>query len=66
MSKSLAEILHGGRVDAEEVRRVSETLIFEREQLGPKFLRVACLLVLAASIALFGFWAIRWQLSSVP
>jgi uncharacterized hydrophobic protein (TIGR00271 family) len=54
MSKSLAEILHGGPVDAEEVRRVSETLIFERAQLWPKFFRFASLLVLAASIATFG------------
>ncbi len=54
MSKSLAEILHGGPVDAEEVRRVSETLIFERAQRWPKFLRFASLLVLAASIATFG------------
>jgi len=54
MSKSLAEILHGGPVDAEEVRRVSETLIFERARLWPKFFRFASLLVLAASIATFG------------
>jgi uncharacterized hydrophobic protein (TIGR00271 family) len=54
MAKTLAEILHGDPVDGEEVRRVSETLIFERVWRGPKFLKFACLLVLAASIATFG------------
>jgi uncharacterized hydrophobic protein (TIGR00271 family) len=54
MDKSFAEILHGGPVDLEEVKRVSETLVFERAWRGPKFFKFACLLVLAASIATFG------------
>lgn len=54
MARSLAEILHGGPVDVEEVKRVSETLIFEQAWLGPKFFKFASLLVLAASIATFG------------
>lgn len=54
MAKTLAEVLHGAPVDVEEVRRVSETLIFERGFQGPKFFKFACLLVLASSIATFG------------
>lgn len=54
MDRSFAEILHGGPLDLEEVKRVSETLIFERAWRGPKFFKFACLLVLAASIATFG------------
>jgi len=41
-------------VNLEEVQRVREVLIFEREQFTPKFIKFACLLVLAACIATFG------------
>lgn len=54
MGASLAEILHGSPVTAEEVERVSDGLIFERGRPGAKFLRFSILLVLAASIATFG------------
>lgn len=54
MTGSLAEILHGGPVDAEEVRRVRETLVFEGVRLWPMFVKFVCLLVLAAGIATFG------------
>jgi uncharacterized hydrophobic protein (TIGR00271 family) len=54
MARSIAEVLHGGPVDLDEVKRVSETLLFERGWRGPQFLKFACLLVLAASIATFG------------
>jgi uncharacterized hydrophobic protein (TIGR00271 family) len=54
MSGSLAEILHGGPVDAEEVSRVRDVLVFEGAQLRPRFVKFFCLLVLAAAIATFG------------
>lgn len=54
MVRPFAEILHGGPVDVGEVQRVREVLIFEREQFAPKFIKFACLLVLAACIATFG------------
>jgi len=54
MAKTLAEILHGAPVDGEEVRRVSGILVFERGFRGPHFIKFACLLVLAASIATYG------------
>lgn len=54
MTRSLAEILHGGPVDTEEVKRLMDTLTFQGTQLGGKFLKFACLLILAAGIATFG------------
>ncbi|MFN5515014.1 MAG: DUF389 domain-containing protein [Cyanobacteriota bacterium] len=54
MTRTLAEMLHGGPVDLEEVRRVNETLVFEQPDLWPKFLKFATLLILAASIATYG------------
>lgn len=54
MSRSLAEIFHGGPVNTEEVIRVNETLVFERPRLWPQFIKFSSLLVLAASIATFG------------
>lgn len=54
MAKTLAETLHGGPVDLEEVRRVNETLVFEQPGLWPQFFKFAALLILAASIATYG------------
>jgi len=54
MTVSLGEILHGGPVDAEEVSRVRDVLVFEGAQLRSKFVKFVCLLVLAAGIATFG------------
>jgi uncharacterized hydrophobic protein (TIGR00271 family) len=54
MTVSLAGILHGGPVDAEEVSRVRDVLVFEGAQLRPRFVKFFCLLVLAAAIATFG------------
>jgi uncharacterized hydrophobic protein (TIGR00271 family) len=54
MTGSLAEVLHGGPVDAAEVARVRDALVFEGTQLRPKFVKFVCLLVLAAGIATFG------------
>jgi uncharacterized hydrophobic protein (TIGR00271 family) len=54
MPRSLGETLHGGPLDAEEVLRVRDTLVFDGAGLWPKFLKFICLLVLAAGIATFG------------
>jgi hypothetical protein len=54
MATTLAELLHGGPVTGEEVDRVSDTLIFERDRPGPRFLKFAVLLLLASAIASFG------------
>jgi hypothetical protein len=54
MATSLAELLHGGPVTGEEVDRVSDTVIFERDRPGPRFLKFAILLLLASAIASFG------------
>ena len=54
---TLAELLHGGPVTAAELERVSNTLTFERNRPGPRFLKFAILLVLASSIATFGLLA---------
>lgn len=54
MTRSLAEILHGGPVGTEEVSRVRDVLVFEGAQLLPRFVKFLCLLVLAAAIATFG------------
>lgn len=54
MGKSLAEILHGSPVDTEDVKRLIDILTFQGTELGAKFFKFACLLVLAAAIATFG------------
>jgi hypothetical protein len=54
MATTLAELLHGGPVTGEEVDRVSDTVIFERDRPGPRFLKFAILLLLASAIASFG------------
>jgi len=54
MARSLGEILHGGPLDAEEVLRVRDALVFDGAGLWPKCLKFICLLVLAAGIATFG------------
>jgi uncharacterized membrane protein len=41
-------------VTGEEVDRVSDTVIFERDRPGPRFLKFAILLLLASAIASFG------------
>ena len=57
MKGSLAELLHGGPVDAEEVKRVRETLVFEGARLWTMFVKFVCLLVLASGIATYGLLA---------
>ncbi len=52
--RSLGEVLHGGPVDAEELARVRDVLLFEGPELGKRVVRFFCLLVLAAAIATFG------------
>jgi uncharacterized hydrophobic protein (TIGR00271 family) len=54
MTGSIGEILHGGPVDADEVSRVRDVLVFEGASLRPRFVKFICLLVLAAGIATFG------------
>jgi len=54
MAIALAEILHGGPVTVEEVDRVSDTLIFDHDKPGPRFLKFAILLLLASAIASYG------------
>lgn len=51
------EVLHGGPVDAAELARVRETVLFEQPERGRKLVRFWSLLTLAASIAAFGLYA---------
>lgn len=50
----LEEVLHGGPVDADEVARVRDLLLFEPPELGRRLTRFWILLILAAGIATFG------------
>jgi len=54
---SLSELLHGGVVDADEVTRVRDTVVFEQPNLQTKLIRFYILLTLAAAIAAFGLLA---------
>ncbi|MGM0689175.1 MAG: DUF389 domain-containing protein [Bacillota bacterium] len=54
MTNHIGNILHGGPVDGNEVKRVRDTLLFEGEVLNKKLVRFFCLLILAATIAAFG------------
>jgi uncharacterized hydrophobic protein (TIGR00271 family) len=50
----LGEALHGGPVDAAEVVRVREILMFEGPDLNKRLFRFSALLVLASAIATYG------------
>jgi uncharacterized hydrophobic protein (TIGR00271 family) len=54
MAITLAELLHGGPITAQEVDRISEILLFEQRRPGPRFLRFSILLLLASCIASYG------------
>ena len=54
MANHIGNILHGGPVDDNEVKRVRDTLLFEGTVLKKKLVRFFCLLILASSIATFG------------
>ena len=54
VGRSLGYVLHGGPVDADEVTRVRDALLFEGPELGKRLVRFFCLLVLASAIATFG------------
>jgi len=54
MTNKIGNVLHGGPVDGNEVKRVRDTLLFEGAVLKKKLVRFFCLLILAASIATFG------------
>jgi uncharacterized hydrophobic protein (TIGR00271 family) len=51
------EVLHGGPVDAGEVARVREVVMFEEPGLQARLVRFWALLILAAAIATFGLYA---------
>ena len=51
------EILHGGQVDASEVARVRDVVMFEEPGLQARLVRFWALLTLAAAIATFGLYA---------
>jgi len=51
---SIGEVLHGGPIDASEVQRVRDILLFEEPGLQARLTRFWALLILAASIATFG------------
>lgn len=51
------EILHGGPVDASEVARVREVVMFEQPGLQARLVRFWALLIMAAAIATFGLYA---------
>lgn len=51
------ETLHGGPVDAAEVARVREVVMFEEPGLRARLVRFFILLVLASAIATFGLYA---------
>lgn len=51
------EVLHGGPVDAEEIARVRDVVMFEEPGLQARLVRFTVLLMLAAAIATFGLYA---------
>jgi uncharacterized hydrophobic protein (TIGR00271 family) len=51
---SFATLLHGGPVDAGEVARVRDVLLFERPELQKRLIRFGALLILASAIATYG------------
>ena len=53
MSK-FADLLHGGRLDASEVARVRDVLLFEPPDLQRRLIRFGALLILASAIATYG------------
>jgi uncharacterized hydrophobic protein (TIGR00271 family) len=52
--RSIGETLHGSPIDAAEIARVREVLMFEEPGLRERLIRFACLLILASAIATFG------------
>ncbi len=53
----LDEILHGGPVDADEIARVRDVVMFEQPGLQARLVRFWALLTLASVIATFGLYA---------
>jgi len=51
---SIGEVLHGGPVDAPEVQRVRDILLFEEPGLRARLTRFWALLILASAIATYG------------
>jgi uncharacterized hydrophobic protein (TIGR00271 family) len=54
MNNRIGNILHGGPIDENELKRIRDTLLFEGLDLNKKLVRFFCLLILAASIATLG------------
>ncbi len=53
----IGEVLHGGPVDAAEIARVREVVMFEEPGLQARLVRFWALLTMAAAIATFGLYA---------
>jgi uncharacterized hydrophobic protein (TIGR00271 family) len=53
----LGDVLHGGPVDAAEIARVREVVMFEPPDLQARLVRFWALLILASAIATFGLYA---------
>ncbi len=51
---SIGEVLHGGPIDASEVQRVRDILLFEEPGLRARLTRFWALLILASAIATYG------------
>ena len=51
------EVLHGGPIDADEVARVRDVVMFEEPGLQARLVRFWTLLIMAAAIATFGLYA---------
>jgi uncharacterized hydrophobic protein (TIGR00271 family) len=50
----VADLLHGGRVDQNEIARIRDVLMFEPPELGKRLIRFGALLILASGIATYG------------
>ncbi len=50
----IGSLLHGGPVDASEVARVRDVLLFEPPDLGKRLVRFGALLILSSAIATYG------------
>ena len=53
----VGEVLHGGPIDADEVARVRDVVMFEEPGLQARLVRFWTLLIMASAIATFGLYA---------
>ncbi|SCG85586.1 TIGR00341 family protein [Methanobacterium congolense] len=54
MLKSVGTLLHGDPVDASEVKRLRDLVLFEKPDLQKKLVKFFCLLILSSGIATYG------------